>query len=163
MSLSQELRASLSFSYAFVRPYSVSLAAVFLAQSRNYCAELASETLSEIGAFTTDEIRQIQSAIVHHSDKDATSEPFYGLLKAAAVLQHQRLQPAPRTESTALQQACTYGRELQDIRLYNGGDRVDEQIGTRVPGIKSTLGDTRLRQGIRMRYLGVNIHLARYP
>ena len=102
MSLSQELRASLSFSYAFVRPYSVSLAAVFLAQSRTYCAELASETLSEIGAFTTDEIRQIQSAIVHHSDKNATHGPDQ-LLKAADVLQHHvynpQLEPHPRHRS----------------------------------------------------------------
>ena len=57
-------------------------------------AQRAGEILRALGGFSEEDIVLIQSAISHHSDKEATHGRFEELLKDADVLQHDLYNPA---------------------------------------------------------------------
>ena len=58
-----------------------------------HSAALSRRSLAEVGGFSKDEIDTIYTAILYHSKKDETHEPFDELLKDADVLQHHFYNP----------------------------------------------------------------------
>jgi HD superfamily phosphodiesterase len=56
-------------------------------------ASLARRILAEVGGYGKDEIEQICTAIIHHSDKASVHSPLDEVLKDADVLQHYFYNP----------------------------------------------------------------------
>jgi len=135
----------------FVHLYGVSATATFLARLRGLDEELAGiagmlhdlssyesgdpvehgprsarragEILHDLGGFSEEEIVLIQSAISHHSDKEATHGRFEELLKDADVLQHDLYNPALDAHPRHAERRVRLRRELSRASAGGRGSR----------------------------------------